>query len=147
MQDDKEKENGSKLQDQGSPSGRNHVDSAILLSDLLIKLKKENDLETNKSGSKLEKRDIVVDKRWMKEGAKENGKKQGKSSGDPDYKDSANRLSDLLIKLKRDNALREKAKKKGKIGANTDLTSSSMPTAILGLFCPTFAKLQKILKS
>ena len=135
MQEDKEKENGSKLQDQGSPSGRNHVDSAILLSDLLIKLKKENDLETNKSGSKLEKRDIVVYKRWMKEGAEENGKKQRKSGGgDPDYKDSANRLSDLLIKLKRDIALREKAKKKGKIGANTDLTSSSMLTAILGLF-------------
>ena len=48
------------------PGGQNHLDSVILLSDLLIKLKKENYLEKKKSesGTKLEKRDVVDG--WIK---------------------------------------------------------------------------------
>ena len=42
-----EKESKSNLQP--NPGGRNHLDSAILLSDLLIKVKKENDLENKKN--------------------------------------------------------------------------------------------------
>ena len=127
-----EKESKSNLQP--NPGGRNHLDSAILLSDLLIKVKKENDLENkkNESGAKLEKRDVVDS--WIK--VDKPGKDEenpGKSRGDPDYRNSAKLLNDLLIKMnKEDNADEKKAEKK--IGTKKKLKPpSSMLTAILGL--------------
>ena len=127
IEQEKEKENGSNV-------GRNQVDSAILLSDLLIKLKTENDLEKNKSasGSKLERKREIVDERWKKvekTNKGENPRKEQKSGGDPD---SANRLSNLLIKLKKDNP--QKIERKTNKELKPSSSSPSMLTAILG-FC------------
>ena len=119
-------------QEQEKEAGSN-VDSAILLSDLLIKLKTENDLEKNKSesGSKLERKREVVDERWEKVEKPNKGENPRKSGGDPDYRDSASRLSDLLIKLHKDNA--EKVERKTNKELKPSSTSSSMLAAILGL--------------
>ena len=125
-----EKESKSNLQP--NPGGRNHLDSAILLSDLLIKVKKENDLENkkNESGAKLEKRDVVDS--WIK--VDKPGKDEenpGKSRGDPDYRDSADHLSDLLIMLKKDNT--EKVERETNKESKPSSSSSSMLTSILGI--------------
>ena len=130
---EKEKENGSTV-------GRNSVDSAILLSDLLIKLK--NDLEKNKSesGSKLDRKREVLEKRWTKlekPNKEENLSKQAKSGGDRDNSDPANHLSDLLIKLKKDNA--EKVERETNKEPKPSSSSSSMLTSILGI-CKTLCQ-------
>ena len=132
-----EKESKSNLHEP-NPGGQDHLDSAILLSDLLIKLKKENDLENKKSesGAKLEKRDVVD--RWIKvdkPGLDEEN--PGKSPGDPDYRDSAKLLNDLLIKLNKDNAKEKNAEKKTETKKKLK-PPSSMLTAILGLFQISF---------
>ena len=124
---EKEKENGGNV-------GRNSVDSAILLSDLLIKLK--NDLEKNKSesGSKLDRKREVVEKRWTKlerPNKEESPSKRQKSGGDPDYRDSADHLSDLLIMLKKDNI--EKVERETNKESKPSSSSSSMLTSILGI--------------
>ena len=129
------------VQEKEKENGRNSVDSAILLSDLLIKL--ENDLEENKSESesKLERKREVVEKRWIKlekpNVDEENPSKQQKSGGDRDYRDSANRLSDLLIKLKKDNA--EKVERNSNKESKPSSSSSSMLAAILGL-CKNYTR-------
>ena len=124
---EKEKENGGTV-------GRNSVDSAILLSDLLIKLK--NDLEKNKSesGSKLDRKREVVEKRWTKlerPNKEESPSKRQKSGGDLDYRDSADHLSDLLIMLKKDNI--EKVERETNKESKPSSSSSSMLTSILGI--------------
>ena len=133
MKVDKEMEEKESNLQEPNPGGQNHLDSAILLSDLLIKLEKENDKEEKKSesGAKLEKRDVVD--RWIKvEKPGLDEENPGKNGGDPDYGDSAELLSDLLIKLNKDNADEKKTKKKS--GNKKELKPpSSMLTAILGV--------------
>ena len=51
MKVDKEMEEQESNLQEPDPGGQNHLDSVILLSDLLIKLKKENYLEKKKSES------------------------------------------------------------------------------------------------
>ena len=135
LDSEKEKEDLSNV-------GRNYVNSAVLLSDLLIKLKKENDLEKNKSESKpkLErKREVVNQKIKLEKPNFENEKpsKHRKSVGDLHYRDSAKSaslLSDLLIKLKKDNAAGKVERKTNQKELNPP--PSSLLTAILGLYCP-----------
>ena len=89
----------------------------------------------------MERKREVVEKRWIKlekpNVDEEIPSKQQKSGGDRDYRDSANRLSDLLIQLKKDNA--EKVERKSNKESKPSSSSSSMLAAILGL-CKNYTR-------
>ena len=89
----------------------------------------------------MERKREVVEKRCIKlekpNVDEENPSKQQKSGGDPDYRDPADHLSDLLIKLKKDNA--EKVERETNKEPKPSSSSSSMLTSILGI-CKTLCQ-------